>query len=277
MGQRMRDFDWSQTPLGLPASWPRSLRTAVQIMLGSRYAMWIGWGPELTFFYNDAYQPTLGTKHPWALGKPSREVWKEIWDDIGPRIDEVLTVGRATYDLDLPLILHRAGYPEETFHTFSYSPLPDDSGGIGGHLCVVVEDTDRFIGERRLRVLREVGTGIAGRQTAENLFDAVRRCLATNQRDLPFTLIYLLESDGRHAELVCSTGIDRDHSAAPPMLLLDANEWPIAQPFAESRAVIVEDLATRFDDLPTGDWDVPPHRAIIVPIAEQLRKASRPA
>ena len=74
MGQRMRDLDWSQTPLGLPVLWPQSLRTAVQIMLGSRYAMWMGWGPELTFFYNDAYAPTLANKHPWALGKPARSV-----------------------------------------------------------------------------------------------------------------------------------------------------------------------------------------------------------
>lgn len=96
MGRRMRDFDWSRTPLGPPTSWPQSLRTAVQVMLGSRCAMWMGWGPELTFFYNDAYRPTLGTKHPWALGKPSRAVWKEIGDDIGPRIDEVLIAGRAT-------------------------------------------------------------------------------------------------------------------------------------------------------------------------------------
>ncbi len=275
MGQRMRDFDWSQTPLGPPALWPRSLRTAVQIMLGSRYAMWIGWGPELTFFYNDAYRPTLGTKHPWALGKPSREVWKEIWDDIGPRIDEVLTTGRATYDQDLPLILQRSGYPEETFHTFSYSPVPDDSGGIGGLLCVVIEDTDRFIGERRLRVLREIGTGLAGRQTAANLFSAIRDCLATNRRDLPFTLIYLLESEGKHAELACSTGIDANHRAAPPLLALDASEWPIKQAFAESRSVIVDDLAARFGDLPAGDWDIPPRRAIVIPIAEQAQ--SQPA
>ncbi len=268
MGERMRDFDWSQTPLGPPATWPQSLRTAVQIMLGSRYAMWMGWGTELTFFYNDAYRPTLGTKHPWALGKPSREVWKEIWDDIGPRIEEVVTAGRATYDQDLPLILHRSGYPEETFHTFSYSPLPDDEGGIGGHLCVVIEDTERFIGERRLRVLHEIGARIANQKTAARLFAAVCECLATNSRDLPFTLIYLVESDGEHATLTCSTGIHANHPAAPRVLQLDTGEWPINRARAESTAVIVDDLAARFGDLPTGGWDIAPRRAIVVPIAE---------
>jgi PAS domain S-box-containing protein len=269
MGQRMRDFDWSQTPLGSPDSWPQSLKTAVQIMLASRYAMWMGWGAELTFFYNDAYRPTLGTKHPWALGRPSREVWQEIWDNIGPRLEEVLTTGRATYDQDLPLILHRSGYSEETFHTFSYSPLPDDEGGIGGHLCVVVEDTDRFIAERRLRVLQEIGGRIANQQTAADLFRAIREGLAINQRDLPFTLIYLLESDGESAELACSTGIPANHRAAPQVLRLDAAQWPIRQATAESTKVLVDNLADLFGDLPTGAWDVPPRRAIVVPIAEQ--------
>lgn len=271
MGRRMRDFDWSQTPLGAPATWPQSLSTAVQIMLASRYAMWMGWGPELTFFYNDAYRPTLGTKHPWALGRSSREVWREIWNDIGPRIEEVLTTGRATYDQDLPLILHRSGYPEETFHTFSYSPLLDEDGGIGGHLCVVIEDTDRFIAERRLRTLHEIAARIANQQTAVSLFAAVSEGLATNQRDLPFTLVYLLDSSGESAELACAAGIHANHRAAPRKLPLDAADWPIKRACAESTAVVVDDLLARFDDLPTGPWDIPPRRAIVVPIAEQAQ------
>src|SRR3954468_9001024 len=87
----MRARDWSQTPVGPVASWPESLRTTVRIMLTSRFAMWMGWGPELTFFYNDAYGAmSLGAKHPWALGRPAREVWAEIWPQIGPRIESVL-------------------------------------------------------------------------------------------------------------------------------------------------------------------------------------------
>jgi PAS domain S-box-containing protein len=233
--------------------------------------MWMGWGPELTFFYNDAYRPTLGTKHPWALGKPSREVWKEIWNDIGPRIEEVLTTGRATYDQDLPLILHRSGYPEETFHTFSYSPVPDDAGGIGGHLCVVVEDTDRFIGERRLRILHEIGARIVNQKTVASLLDAVCECLATKQRDLPFTMIYLQDGNGERAEMACSTGIHVGHRAASQVLSLDTAPWPIKQACTAAAPVIVDDLATRFDDLPTGDWDIPPRQAIVVPIADKSR------
>ena len=93
MAARMQSFDWSKTPVGPVESWPQSLKTTVRIMLTSRYAMWMAWGPELTFFYNDAYTPTLGIKHTWALGSRASKVWAEIWPDIGPRIESVLTTG----------------------------------------------------------------------------------------------------------------------------------------------------------------------------------------
>ena len=111
----MRAKDWSTTSLGAPDTWPHSLRTIVRVVLTSRFAMWMAWGPELTFLYNDAYAAmTLGAKHPWALGRPSREVWAEIWSEIGPRIERVLHTGEATWDEDLLLFLERSGYPEET-------------------------------------------------------------------------------------------------------------------------------------------------------------------
>ena len=129
--------DWAATPLGPVASWPQSLRTAVRIMLHSRYAMWMGWGPDLTFLYNDAYgRMTLGRKHPWALGRPAREVWAEIWSDLEPRIDTVLQDNTATWDEALMLFLERSGYLEETYHTFSYSPLENDAGRVAGMLDV---------------------------------------------------------------------------------------------------------------------------------------------
>src|SRR5580698_9194004 len=87
MAARMRSFDWSKTPLGPADSWPLTLRTAIRIMLSSRFAMWMAWGPDLTFFCNDAYAPTLGIKRDWVLGSRSEKVWEEIWPDIGPRID----------------------------------------------------------------------------------------------------------------------------------------------------------------------------------------------
>ncbi len=130
-----------------------------EILLASRFSMWMAWGPELTFFCNDAYRrDTLGRKYPWALGRPCSEVWAEIWDDVCPRIDRVMSTGEATWDAALLLFLQRSGYPEETYHTFSYSPLHDDDGRIVGLLCVVSEETERVIGERRMATLRDLGS-----------------------------------------------------------------------------------------------------------------------
>src|SRR5689334_19577134 len=178
MAGLMREKDWSATPLGPVEQWPQSLRTMVRIVLTSRFAMWMGWGPELTFLYNDAYgKMTLGVKHPWALGRPAREVWAEIWDDIGPRIRTVMETGAATWDEALLLFLERSGYREETYHTFSYSPLADDTGGVAGMLCVVSEETERVIGERRLSTLRELAARLAGAGSEAEVLHAVEEAL----------------------------------------------------------------------------------------------------
>src|SRR5262249_14996623 len=184
VGRLMRQIDWSATPLGPPDTWPPSLRTVLRIVLTSRYAMWMGWGHDLTFLYNDAYATmTLGAKHPWALGKPSRQVWAEIWPQIGPRIEKVLTTGEATGDERLLLFLERSQYTEETYHTFSYSPIADDAGAIRGHLCVVVEETERVLDERRLGLLKELGSQLATAKTEEAVVHASDQTLATDQRD----------------------------------------------------------------------------------------------
>ena len=199
VGRDLAAVDWAATPLGLPGSWPQSLQTAVDILLSSRFSMWMAWGPQLTFFCNAAYRRnTLGRKYPWALGRPASEVWAEIWDDIGPRIGTVLTTGKATWDEALLLFLERSGYPEETYHTFSYSPLRDDAGTVVGMLCVVSEDTERVIGERRMATLRDLGSDPSVVRTEQETLDFAGRQLDRNRRDLPFTLTYLFGDDGAH-------------------------------------------------------------------------------
>jgi hypothetical protein len=170
--------DWSDTSLGPRASWQRSLQTALRILVTSRYAMWLGWGPELVFFYNDAYRSmTLGSKHPWALGQPASKVWEEIWQDIGPRTESVMRTGNATWDAGLLLFFERSGYSEETYHTFSYSPLPDDDAHVGGMLCVVTEDTERVIGERRLATLQRLASELAAARAEPDVCAAIERGL----------------------------------------------------------------------------------------------------
>ena len=271
------EFDWAETPLGSREEWPQSLETVVRVMLTSRFAMWMSWGPALTFLYNDAYaKMTLGKKHPWALGKPSQKVWEEIWGDIGPRIQKVLDTGEATWDEALLLFLERSGYREETYHTFSYSPLFGDDGKIAGHLCVVTEETDRVIGERRLKTLRSLATELSKTITEEDVVSSLSRSLSENEQDLPFTLTYLLSQNGQQARLACRTGITADHPAAPEVIeLTEENQtWPMSELLSGKDSVIVEDLPERFASLPTGAWNSPPNRALLLPMTSQAQSTS---
>src|ERR1700755_2895499 len=171
MARLMRGHDWAATPLGPPEHWPHALKMALRILLTSKFEMWLGWGPEIHFFYNDAYRPTLGIKHPRSLGTPKKVLWPEIWDDLKGRIRSVYEKGEATWDEALLLVLERSGYPEETYHTFSYSPVPGDDGATAGMLCVVSEETERVIGERRMETLRRLGSDPSVMRTERQMLD----------------------------------------------------------------------------------------------------------
>lgn len=266
IGRDLAAVDWATTPLGPPDGWPQSLRTAVRVLLSSRFSMWLAWGPELTFFCNNAYRRnTLGRKYPWALGRPAAEVWAEIWEDLEPRVDNVLSTGRATWDEALLLFLERSGYSEETYHTFSYSPLRDEHGAVAGLLCVVSEETERVIGERRMATLRDLGSDpTVAREEREVLaFDCTQ--LDRNRRDLPFTLIYLC--DGDDARLAGATGIEPGHPVAPAVIppADDSAVWPVAAVMGGDPIVVDLD-GERFAGLPSGDWTRPPAQALVVPL-----------
>ncbi len=156
MGTLMRSFDWSETQVGEVNAWPDTLKTAVSIMLNSSLPMFIWWGKEdLTNFYNDAYAEILGGKHPVALGRPAQDAWAEIWDDIGPLADKVFKTGKSIYKKDLRLLMSRHGYEEETYFTFSYSPLRNETGGIEGLFCAVMETTDEVLQRQQLEESEE--------------------------------------------------------------------------------------------------------------------------
>jgi PAS domain S-box-containing protein len=146
----MRAQDWSTSPLGSPEEWPHALRLVVDLMLSSRFPMFVAWGPELGFLYNDAYAPILASKHPGALGRRFHDVWAEIWDDISPLINAAMA-GQATYSEDLPLLMRRHGFEEQTWFTFSYSPVRDESGQVAGMFCACTETTGRIQAEQAVR------------------------------------------------------------------------------------------------------------------------------
>jgi PAS domain S-box-containing protein len=271
VGRDLLAVDWSATPLGDPDTWPLSLGSAVRTVLTSKFSMWMAWGEELTFFCNDAYRrDTLAGKYPWALGRPAQEVWSEIWPDIGPRIERVIATGEATWDEGLQLFLERSGYQEETYHTFSFSPLADDDGVISGLLCIVAEITEQLVNERRMSTLRDLGIRVS---TAESVRDAVQAgCdhLALNNASLPWVAVYLFEDDGE-AVLAGTAGIEPGHTAAPLRLVPGDPDaiWPAGRLLAGEEVVIGE-IDQTIPDLPTGAWTVPPEQAVIVPMPRPL-------
>ena len=271
MTDLVRDFDWSGTPLGPIESWPHSLQTIVRMLLSSRFAMWMGWGEGLTFIYNDAYaRMSLGRKHPWALGKKSSEVWAEIWPDIGPRLQFVLETGTATWDEELLLFLERSGFTEETYHTFSYSPLTDDSGAVVGNLCVVTEATDRVISQRRLASLRELSLALTKASTEEDVLRASARALGGNMKDLPFTAIYLVDEERGLARLASATGVEAGQSVAPSLASLTdpGAVWSFAELWNGDATRVVSALDGAVGPVPRGEWDRPAERALVLPISQ---------
>jgi PAS domain S-box-containing protein len=154
VGALMRSHDWTKSPLGHPRTWPQSLRSVVGLLLESRFPMFVAWGKQFGFLYNDAYAEILGAKHPRALGARFEDIWSEIWSDISPLIASAMA-GEATYREDLPLVMNRRGFGEETWFTFSYSPVRDEDGRVAGIFCAVAETTQKIIAEKALRASEE--------------------------------------------------------------------------------------------------------------------------
>ncbi|HQT80455.1 MAG TPA: PAS domain-containing protein, partial [Rhodopila sp.] len=154
MAERVRAFDWSNTPVGAPDAWPQSLRTAVCLVLAAKQPMFLAWGSALTLLYNDAYAGVLGSKHPKALGQPFEMAWSDIWPQFGPLVGRVMAGEALSFD-DLPIMMRRNGYPEDTSFSFSYTPLHDESGRIAGLFCACVETTAKVRAEQQLRVAAE--------------------------------------------------------------------------------------------------------------------------
>jgi len=246
MARIMREHDWAATPLGAPRSWPDALKIPLRMLLTSRFEMWLGWGPDLQFFYNDAYIPTLGLKHPVMLGRPFQEVWSEVYEDVADQVARV-RAGEATWNKALLLLLERSGYPEETYHSFSYSPLYEVDGTVGGLMCVVTEETARIISERRLETLRHLGASLAGAVDRGAVHEAVHATFAANRRDFPFVALRQAGEKASHGDAALFGRAAR---------LLPGG-------FKEEGELIALSPEQAWQ---TGDWEQPPNRAIAIAI-----------
>ena len=197
MGAIIRSFHWEHTPLGPIEDWPTSLKTSVSLILNSRHPMWIGWGPAMTFLYNDAYIHVLGaSKHGRALGRPTSEVWADIWDVCGPLANKVFQNGEATFADDVRLFMDRGDFLEETFYSFSYSPIRDESGRVCGLFCPSTDVTPRVVNTRRIQTLSQFATDALTEKTTAGACAAAARTLGGNPDDIPFALLYLADATG---------------------------------------------------------------------------------
>jgi signal transduction histidine kinase/FixJ family two-component response regulator len=274
MGALMRSLDWSKTPLGPVEHWPQSLRTSVSICLSSRHPMLIWWGPELVMIYNDAYRPILGSiKHPAAMGQRGSECWPEIWNIIGPMLEGVMTTGTATWSTNQLLPLERNGYPEECYFTFSYSPIRDETGGVGGVFTAVTETTGQVLGERRLRTLHDLTERTADASTAAETCSIAVEVLAENAADIPFALLYLLENNGKQAHLAGNHGLGANTPVSPLVIDMtveeqtDAATWPLEQVTFSGQAKLIEQLTERFDPLLVQTAYGTAQSALILPLS----------
>ena len=279
MGALMRALDWSTTSVGPVENWPQSLRTAVSMLLESRFPMYIAWGHDYTQFYNDAYRPILGaTKHPAALGLSSRETFAKVWDEyVGPLFGRVMDRAEPTYIDDWMLPLARFGFVEECYFTFCYSAIRDESGLVGGVLVTVVETTDRVLSERRVAALRELATVGATVDSAAIICKLASDALGNAAADTPFTLVYLLDESGHELRLEGVSGVEAGGPVAPLVAEppdASASLWPLTAAISAREAVVVDDLPARFGALPGGPWPESSHSALVLPIA--LRGEERP-
>jgi two-component sensor histidine kinase len=194
MSALFRALDWSKTSLGPISKWPAQLKATIDVMLPAQAQIVLFWGPEFVALYNDAYTPTIGDKHPRALGRPARENWAELWDDLEPLLRQVLETGETVVAKDRPFYIERHGYPENVYFDISYSPVRNDAGKVGGVLCIVNETTERVVAQQRQHLLlREtnhrlknlfamvdamIGLSVRSARTPQEFADSLRGRLA---------------------------------------------------------------------------------------------------
>ena len=266
MGERIREFDWSATPLGPLHTWPQSLRTCVRIMLTSRQPIWIGWGKELIKLYNDPYKAIVGGKHPWALGKPASVVWKDIWQLIDPMLRQVMEKDEGTYAESQLLIMERNGYPEETYYTFSYTPIPGDKGDTARMLCANTDDTDRIISERQLKTLTQLGKKLTDSKSNEDVIRMTIDTLKENSYDFPFACFYIV-IDGTAILSDCTGNIPGMH--LPREIDLQGDDrlgLLMKATLTNKQPEVLENAGDHLGQLPQGAWSIPPANVIILPI-----------
>ncbi|HZI07705.1 MAG TPA: GAF domain-containing protein, partial [Archangium sp.] len=265
MGALLRSIDWARTPLGPVEGWPQSLRSLLSLLLASPSPVFLWWGPEFIQFYNDAYRPIMGGLHPQGMGQRGPDCWGEAWRIVYPLVEAAMERGEPSSILDGMLPLVRHGFVEECYFNYTNTPVRDESGKVGGIYCAVTETTQRVLGERRMRMLRELSIRTAAARNGEGVFRSMEEVLAQAASDLPFGLLYAIE--GERARLVVHGNLPGAGAAAPAEVdLREDGSWPLAVVVRSARELLVEELGGSFGALPGGPWPEPATRALLLPV-----------
>nr|WP_295922638.1 ATP-binding protein [uncultured Dyadobacter sp.] len=274
MGRRIREFDWESNALGSPTLWPESLKTCVRIMLSSQQPIWIGWGDQLIKLYNDAYIDIVRGKHPTALGEPASVVWKDIWKDIEPLLSRAMLRDEGTYVESRLLIMERSGFPEETYYTFSYTPVLGDNGRPAGIICYNTADTERIINERALKTMQQLDS-LGEKKSEQEVFAQVGRALSANPHDFPFALLYRVGDDGTHAHLVAASGVEPTDPRLDQQIALSAENSRYEHLVSSLQQNRVIEAVNRghWNGLAQGSWDVAPRYLVYIPVQSASRKS----
>jgi len=267
MAKFIKAKDWSQTPLGPIESWPQSLRTVVSLMQASSSPISLAWGPGHVQIYNDGYWPICGDKHPASMGQDFRECWAAPWPVVGEPYMTALS-GKTAYLENMRMFLERYGFMEETWFTFSFSPVTDESGQIGGLFHPVTEQTGQMLSERRTKTLRDLAYRAGKARTTPEAFTLASQVLAESDLDLPFVLFYLVDDSGGSAELAAQTGLAPGLPVTPLHVDLRASPspWSVAEVVASGSAQELSTVAARLQGLAVGPYPELPDRAYALPI-----------
>ena len=269
MGRRFAEYDWAAHPLGPLFQWPADLRATVAVALTSRFPMLCMGGEDLFYLYNDGYIPMIGDKHPAALGVPARDLWGEIWPQIGPMLDGVLKTGESTWSDDMMLALVTAGRPQERYFTFSYGPIMSSDGRTSGVFCAANETTERVLGERRLQVLTAAATALMETRTVDEAVQATVHACGDGP-DLPFLAIYVDEDSGATRLRRASPRVmgllpaTLDRLTATPDV--DSPASQVADPGPKMQ--VVDDLGAAVPGLPSVFGENCPERALVIALTD---------
>src|SRR5205807_5417712 len=255
MGKLVRSMDWGATRLGPIESWPQSLRTTVSLCLASNFPISLAWGPQHVQIYNDGYWPICGGKHPNSMGQDFSECWASAWPAIGAAFERALS-GETSYLENQRMFLDRNGYLEETFFTFSFSPIRDETGGVGGLFHPVTETTSKMISERRTRALRDLAARTGKAQSCDEVFALAAQTLADYTFDLPFVLVYAVEDGAKEARLTAYIGLSPETPASLALVKLDPSDrgaclsgrqaWPFVEVIRSKELQQIDGLDARF-------------------------------